>query len=435
MSFNAGKAQELYKKAYRADTSFAIVPLYMADVFYNNDEKDSAKIYLLKAYNLSKKASRFEKLIIENSYTRFMGNVEQAARIEDSLIAEFPDRLDVQARIAQKAFQTADYEKCREIYFQIIEKFSDYAMAYNMIGYSYALQGYYRDAQKYFEKYVAVAPNILNPYDSMAEFYMITGKYHETLKFLGELIDTRHHQFEQNKFLAAVIYLKIADAYKELGQFQKAVQHAEIARTYSDHVPGIHQINNFLFYLYFDFNDLENLEIEYDKIKDIIPRVESNFLKILLKIKQKNYTAAEKEIDDFCSKIQYKDKNYVKLVSILEGELAIAQEHYAVAADKFKTAAGITGDIYPAKIQNKYYISLGLDGKIDEAIEGLQNILKKNPNNPVSLINISRFYYEKDEINKAQHYMDHFLKLWENADPESSIMQQAMELKRNLEEY
>ena len=435
ISFNSAKAFDLYKKAYQSDTSFAIVSLFLADIYYDNGMKDSAKHYLIKSHNLAKNASRFEKLVIDRAYTRFMGNGEKSKRMEDSLMVEFPDYLVVKAMIANQFFASGDYTKCREKYFEIIEEHPDYAMAYNMIGYSYALQGYYRDAQMYFKKYVEVAPNILNPYDSMAEFYMITGKYQETLDFLGKFLKDKKDLLEQNEFMTAVIYLKIADAYKHLGQCKKSIEYAEKSQTFYKYFQGIHQINNFLFFLYFDMDDLENLKIEYERIKNNITKFESKYLEILLKIKERNYIGAEKEIDNFCSKIEYKDKNYIKLVSILEGELAFARGRYAVAADKFKSASGIKNDAYPAKIQNKYYISLGLDGKIGEAIDGLQSILTKNPNNPVSLINICQFYYENDEINKAKFYMQHFLKLWEKADKDSPMMIRAMELNQNLEDY
>jgi len=436
VSFNSGKALDLYKKSFQADTSFAVVALFLADIYFDDGNKDSAKYFIEKSHQLVTKASRYEKLIINSTYAKFMGNGEKAKLMEDSLMTEYADRLDVKAMIARKAFANADYDLCREKYFEIIEEYPEYAMAYNMIGYSYAMQGYYRDAQMYFKKYVETAPNILNPYDSMAEFYMITGKYHETIDFLGKLVDEKKSSLDQNRFLAAVIYLKIADAYQNLGQLSKAIEYAEIAKNYLNSVQAaMHQINNFLFYLYFDLDDVDGMKNEYDRIKSNIPKVESNYLNILVKIKERNYIGAEKEIDDFCSKIQYKEKNYIKFVAILEGELAFARERYAVASDKFKTAVGIKGDIYPARIQNKYYISLGLDGKIDEAIEGLESILAKNPNNPVSLINICQFYYENDEVNKAKFYMQHLLKLWENADKDSPMMLRAMELKQNLQDY
>jgi tetratricopeptide (TPR) repeat protein len=268
----------------------------------------------------------------------------------------------------------------------------------------------------------------------MAEFYMITGKYHEVIKILEDLRVDKKELLDKNNFMAAVIYLKIADAYKHLGQYNRAVSYAEKVKKIHNPVPAIHQINNFLFNLYYELGEVENMTYEYNRLKDRISKFESNYMKILLDIADNKFSSAEKEINDFCSKNQNRDKHYIRYMAILEGELAFAHDRYAVAAEKFRNAAAIGGEIYPEKVENKYAISLGLDGKLDRAIEVFQKILTKNPNNPVSLLNISQFYFEKGETLKARFYLDHFLKLWENADEDSPMMEKAVELKNRMSE-
>ncbi|MFP4547294.1 MAG: tetratricopeptide repeat protein [Fidelibacterota bacterium] len=433
-AFNNEKAKDFYLQAFKADSNFAVLSLMLADIYYDTGVKDSVKYFLEKAFENMHNASRFEQLLIARARANFQFNREKAMRIEDSLLTEFPNRLDSKVIKAQQFFQKGDYTKAREMYFNILKDHPEYAMAYNMIGYSYALQGYHRDALEYFRKYLEVAPNILNPWDSLAEFYLITGRYHETIQLLKNLIDTKKELLDQNRFMTAVIYLKIADAYKYLGQYDEAIDHAEIAKQIHPPVRPIHQINHFLFNLYYELNEIDKMRQEYERVKDQISRFEANYMKIILDIANNNYGAAEKEINNFYSKSQNKNKNYVKYIAILQGELAFAQERYAIAADNFKTAAAIFSDIYPEKLENKHYISLGRDGKIDEAIMGFQKILEKNPNNPVSLLNISKFYHQQEKDQKAGFYLDHFFSLWSGADPDSPMMKDAKQLKKELTE-
>ncbi len=431
-SFNNEKALNHYQTAFKADSTFAVAAFFMADVYYDTGNMDSAKYYLKKSFQLAKNASRFEQLLINSANAEFLMNKAKAKRIRDSLITEFPSRLDVKVLKANRAFQEQHFSEAREQYFNILEEHEGYAMAYNMIGYSYALEGYFRDAVVYFRKYLDAAPNILNPYDSMAEFYIITGKYQQAQDILFDLLAHKKELLNQNKFMCAVIHLRIADTYRRLGKFEKSIEFTKKAQEIHQPIPRIHPINNFLFNLYKELEKPELMKEEYNRVKDQVSRFEANYMKILLDIVNNNFSAAEKEINNFYSKNQNRDKYYIKYLAILEGELAFAQKRFAIAADKFQTAAAIYSDVHPEKIENKYYISLGNDGQLDRAIAGLEKILNKNPNNPIALVHISQFYFENNEPQKGKSYLNYFLNLWKDADRETPLLQKALRLRNSL---
>lgn len=433
-SFNTQKSFIAFTKSVQADSNFAIAALFLANAYYKAGNIDSARYFLNKAVKLSSNSSRFEQLIINQTNKKYRMDNDAADKIEDSLIVEFPDRFDTKIFRAGDAFKEERYKESREIYFDVLEKHPGYLMGYNMIAYSYMMQGYYRDALDYFQKYLKYASNILNPYDSMAEFYIITGKYNETLKILIDLISDKKELLDQNKFMSAVIYLKIADSYRYLGQYEKALEYSEIAKNEHQPVHEIHQINNFRFLLFKEMENIEGMKSELLRLEDRISKYELTYLGIMLDITENNYLSAEKRINDFCSKIVNKDKNFIRFFSILEGELAFARERYAVAADKFKTASEIRTNMYPAKIKNRYYVSLGLDGKYKEAINGLMQILDKNPNNPTSLYYVSQFYFELNDLQKAENYLQHFLNLWSEADENAPLLIKAKKLQNEIKQ-
>lgn len=248
-SFNKEKAIVYFNKAFQADTNFALAALSLAEVYYHSGRMDSSKYFLKKARHLTEKASRYEQLLINRVYNSFTMNSIAVKNIEDTLMVEYPDRFEVQVIRAAQAFQRGKYDLSRKIYMKILEDNPDYAMAYNMIAYSYTMEGYYRDAYDYFRKYLEVASNTLNPYDSMAEFYMMTGRYQEAIDILEKLIAEKNAELKENRFLSAVINLKIAAGYQHLGQYTKAIEYAEAAKYMHRPVPNYHQINHFRFYL------------------------------------------------------------------------------------------------------------------------------------------------------------------------------------------
>ena len=433
VSFNFDNAIKHYRASYKADTNFAMVALGLTDAYYHTGFIDSAKRYLKKSIKLSKNCSRFEKLIIKRAYYSFKMNKDKSQSITDTLIAEYSDKFYVKVIKSNLAFSKKDYKRARKLYFEILEENPDYAMAYNMIAYSYMLDGYYRDAMDYFRKYVEAAPNILNPYDSMAEFYMITGKYQQAIDLLEKFVAEKKNLLDQNNFLAGVIYLKIANGYRNLGKYQKALEYAKIARMKFPPTRRMHNLNSFIFNMFKELDMIEDMKIEYEAIKDHISNFEASYLGIILNIAEKKNNLAGKQINDFCSKNRNNDMHYIKFLTILEGEQAFSRERYGVAADKFKTAYIIPTDLYPEIIENKYYISLGLGGEHKMAIEGFKKILKKNPNNPTSLYYISQFYFEDNSLQKSKNYLNHFFTLWAGADPGSPLLVKAQELQRMID--
>ena len=50
-------------------------------------------------------------------------------------------------------------------------------MAYNQLGYAYMDLGKYEDAKNAFDKYIELAPNLANPFDSKGDYFMATKQF------------------------------------------------------------------------------------------------------------------------------------------------------------------------------------------------------------------------------------------------------------------
>ena len=63
----------------------------------------------------------------------------------------------------------------------LIKRNAKLAPAYNLLGYLYMNQNDMAKAQTYFDRYIALAPHLANPYDSKADFLMKTGNVEEAI--------------------------------------------------------------------------------------------------------------------------------------------------------------------------------------------------------------------------------------------------------------
>ncbi len=70
-----------------------------------------------------------------------------------------------------------DFKGAIESINRAIGEVPDYPLAYNQLGYSLMELEEFDKAEKAFDDYIRLSPDIANPYDSKGDFYMTTGQY------------------------------------------------------------------------------------------------------------------------------------------------------------------------------------------------------------------------------------------------------------------
>ncbi len=58
-----------------------------------------------------------------------------------------------------------------------IRQCPEYALAYNQLGYAYMDLDQFEDAEKAFDQYIELAPNLANPFDSKGDYFMATQQF------------------------------------------------------------------------------------------------------------------------------------------------------------------------------------------------------------------------------------------------------------------
>lgn len=171
-------AASLFDKAIEKDPSFAIAYVYRAEsgggfnVFRQN---------LDKAVSLADKVSPGERLEILNFQAFADGNWQKQKEYLDQLLSTFPVDKRVQVLAGEQFYNINDFQNALAHFSKAKEIDSNFAPAFNMIGYCQSALNNYPAAEEAFKTYIKLLPDKPNPYDSYAELLLKMGKYDESI--------------------------------------------------------------------------------------------------------------------------------------------------------------------------------------------------------------------------------------------------------------
>jgi Tfp pilus assembly protein PilF len=174
------EAISLMLEAVSEDPRFAIAQARLAVMYHKEKDEDLAKQHTAAAESLL----AFVDSELERDKIKLV--LAQLQRLKPSqydsllnhIIEEDPDDLQVMIIKAGVLANRRD-PGATDIYKSILEKNSNFAPAYNMLGYAAARVGNYQEAEDYFRHYSYLVPDIANSHDSLAELLTWTGRYQE----------------------------------------------------------------------------------------------------------------------------------------------------------------------------------------------------------------------------------------------------------------
>jgi tetratricopeptide (TPR) repeat protein len=175
------KGIELLQKSLTDDPDFFMANYYLAFLNMGNEEK--FKLYGNAAVNCKAKLSKAEGLI-KSTMEKFIENKDaDVTDIGKKLVEMYPK--DVFAYYLLFNFQTiiGDQNGSHETLLKALEITENPAPVYNLLGYSYMTLNQNDKAEAAFNKYIELAPDNPNVYDSKGDYYM-------NIKDYGKAYDT-----------------------------------------------------------------------------------------------------------------------------------------------------------------------------------------------------------------------------------------------------
>ena len=208
------EAARNFEEAIKLDSNFSIAWVELAQYKLNTGDNQLAQEYYnhaLKNYNNLKE---HEKLYLDIYGAYFKNNdMEESSKIALKYAEQFPRRLEGHLMLANSAWERGEIETAINEYDKIIKIDSNYAPAYNSLGYLQFGNGNFSKALEYFDVYIRLLPDQANPHDSRGEILMALGRYDEALQEFKTA-----HQIEP-KFSFVLYHMK--DAYSFKGIYGK----------------------------------------------------------------------------------------------------------------------------------------------------------------------------------------------------------------------
>jgi ketosteroid isomerase-like protein len=159
----------LLKQANEHDPNFALPYLYLNDEGTSNERW--AKVASLPA-------SADEKLLLNAVIAQ--GEGKPIDGLVEPLLKKYPNDKYLSVQIAMM-YRNKNAKRSSEILENVIKRDANFALAYNLLGYFYMDLKDMVKAEKNFNKYVSLRPELANVYDSKADYLVKAGKMEEAI--------------------------------------------------------------------------------------------------------------------------------------------------------------------------------------------------------------------------------------------------------------
>ena len=472
-------AQRLLERAVAIDPAFAEAYLQLASVNSFRRYPALRRDYLRKATEYSERLSERQRLLLEVETAREAGYAANAARALDKLLAAFPDVEDAYA-IATFIYEPMsgihDSEKSLRITASGAARLPMSQATRNIHGYNLLAAGRYREALSEFEAYARLAPREANPYDSLAEAFLVMGMPEKAIEsytraltidptFGGSRDGLAWAQATLGRYDEAVLAKPMMPAVKALifsrvGRYREAAEAIEVGRRDAEQREDLAEQSGLLLLsslLAIERTQYARAAQDSRAARDIVERLPEERkrpYRVVADLLNGLAEARQGKVDAARSYLESQARNYKpELIvenwwhALLQGELALARRDY-------RQATTVLSGQPPGKMW--FYLldgamsilannALGRDalaraakaqGDLAGAIGIYRGLLAHGPQQkfvsvfePRYVLEIARLLQQMGDEPGARKEYERFLNLWKDADgdlPELAEARQAL---------
>ena len=236
MKLYAAETERHLERAVALDPDFVIAKLMLADHLYGDEEKLARRKRLLEevaAADLSRLTPR-ERFLVQRAFAVRGGRPDEATKLTAEYLGDNPDDPWVLNISATEAWARGDMAEAERLNRRLIEVSPNWVIAYNMLGYGAMDQGKFAEAEEHFTSYRFIAPDQANPHDSLAELFLLVGRYDEAVESLERAIDIRPDFWASYEHLFMVHLLR-----RDLTAARAAIDRAAAAEAPPDLVAAL----------------------------------------------------------------------------------------------------------------------------------------------------------------------------------------------------
>ena len=449
------EAVRALEKAIELDSTFAMAYYRLSGLSGGAKRQE----YAATALRYSDDVSHRERLTIEAYHSFANGDVETATAKGKEIVRRYPDDKEAYHNLAYLyQYGLDDVHKAIEYYRKAVEIDSLYVIVYNQLAYAYHRIGDFENSLWAINKYIELAPNDANPYDTRGDLYALDGKLDRAIESFEKALEIKP-DFYASRFKLGHMYLfsgqyeKADSSYRKLCSDSNPFRRA-LGRLYLTYVPmyqgkldealrtvddmvvagrveqdemGEADFHNVRSLIFEEKSELQTALTEMERGVEEYFKTHPDewyFFRhdhIRLLAENEDFEKAQSECDIFRIEIEEHDSSAIWCYWHGLGCLEFAQGDYEKSIAHFGKA--LEGDAFFA---TRYMLGLSYlkAGRLGEAVSQLESTEKRYESSRVGSIiwsvkihyYLGQAYEESGWNEKAIEQYETFLDIWKDAD-------------------
>jgi tetratricopeptide (TPR) repeat protein len=411
---------EAFKKAVTLDTAFATAYSRMAWVYHFINQEEEATKAIESAFRNMEHLKEREKFYVRFERARGQSGWEEARDELMRWIERFPDdklaRFELGYLYSHQFFL---YDKAIYQFERAIDIDPAYGIAYNYLGYTYAHKGMKEESLEALYKYASLAPDPVNPYDSLGEIYMnLLGDYNKAEECFQKAYNLNPNYAPQ----------KLAEVFQLKGMYWEAKTLVENIVTKKTVLPEYAK--------YFLLARLHFQKEEYAQAQNFIQIAlslepefpASHWLSGLIHLKLGRPEEVKHDLQSMLLKSDSDSAYSYHLMGMYS--LSVGDRDGAIAAlrkpleliEYISTFYTYHREYFHQSLAEAYFKT----GDLKTAEATCLEILDSNPNWAPVLFLMGQIYEKMGNSEKASGAYQRFLSVWQSADRDHPSVQEAL---------
>lgn len=186
---NIKLSNDLFLKAKKEDPDMFMADFYIAYIPFSNGDYDGFKKNAAIAINNKSALNEGETLYKEVLKRLIEDKKSDLTDLNKKMITLYPGDQRGYISLTFSLYARNDYNGALDNLTKALEIADNKAFIYNLLGYTYMGLNRMDEAKKAFEKYIELAPELANPYDSMGDYYFQMKDYKKAWKYFSKSAD------------------------------------------------------------------------------------------------------------------------------------------------------------------------------------------------------------------------------------------------------
>ncbi|MBI5868836.1 MAG: tetratricopeptide repeat protein, partial [candidate division Zixibacteria bacterium] len=230
-------ASTAFRKAVAIDTTFAMAYYQLSRAQRTMMLPSDARKSIEQAAQFSGRLNPREQLYIKSQEALVHGDRLEARATLQELVREYPREIDALMSLALIEYNFMNLKESLRLFQQVLAIDSTWKMAWNMLAYTNNSLGDFEGAISAINRYVALAPDEANPYDSRGDLLAMNGRPQEAVESYRAALE-RKPDFYASAVKMGHLYLLMQDyaradsAYRILCRSNSSPEYRAQGRTF-----------------------------------------------------------------------------------------------------------------------------------------------------------------------------------------------------------